>query len=405
MRKEIYAALQIAENEIRFIVSEFHNGRLYILKLENVAHTGIDNQEITDQASIVAAIKKALANIEKNVGIKIARVILLIPSIQLQRMQRTLHSDINDPLGRILKDNIQDLYRQAYNLKPLENYELINANIFRYKVNGFYVTKTPINEKAGRLYAEFDLYYVQRQVVYQLAGIVEQCGLEILDVCVDGLAVGKEANLFDLNSTEYIVSLLVEDHTTMMSLFYGGKLVHTDSLNIQIDQWIRKVANKLDITFELANKIVFSNVDLAAESYDTNPVCIWKHHSKTYSCSQKDVMDLLQDEIRQYFEEIKVACEQIIQSGPTRFVLVGKNAMLVGFDKGLEKYLQAPVTTYVPSTIGARDSKYVALLGAFFHHIDTRVWQSHQKESIDQVVQPVKSSEDTFSKIKSILKG
>ena len=79
MRKEIYATLQVADHEIRILVGELHNGRLYILKVERVPHTSIVNNEIVSQTSIVEAIKKALANIEKNIKIKVTRFLLVVP--------------------------------------------------------------------------------------------------------------------------------------------------------------------------------------------------------------------------------------------------------------------------------------------------------------------------------------
>ena len=64
MRKEIYAALQVASHEIRILVGEHHNHRLHILKVERVAHTGFKNNEIVNPESIIEAIKKAIVNIE-----------------------------------------------------------------------------------------------------------------------------------------------------------------------------------------------------------------------------------------------------------------------------------------------------------------------------------------------------
>lgn len=384
MRKEIYATLQVADHEIRILVGELHNGRLYILKVERVPHTSIVNNEIVSQTSIVEAIKKALANIEKNVKIKVTRVLLVVPSFNLQRINRSLHVDINDPLNRILKDNIEKLYRLALNQKSVENMELINAEIYRYKVNGVHVYKVPLNEKAGRLFAETDLYYVNRNIVYQLASIVEQSGLEILDVCVDQIAVGKEASLYDVNNEEYIVAIQVERQASTLGLFYKGRLIHSEVITVSLEKWIQKIVKMFEIPYEVAVKLMFNNVDLNAKVIHTDPICLWSKDKKNYTCSQQDLMDVVGDDINVFIETIKEACQDIISTNQVRFVLVGEGSMVKGISHRLTKELNCQVDNYLPSTLGARDGSLVAMLGTFYNHIDHRNWQVYKQDSVDE---------------------
>lgn len=385
MRKEIYAALQVANHEIRILVGEHHNNRLHILKVERVAHTGMKNNEIVDSESIIEAIKRAIANIEKNVRIKVSRVLLIVPSVNLQRVKRQLHSDINDPLNRILKENIQQIYQSAYNQRPLENLELVNSLIYQYKVNGVHLKKPPINEKSSRLFAEVDLYYVNRKTVYQLASIVEQSNLEILDVCVDQIGISKEASLYDYNNENYRVIIDIERQATNLGLVYKGRLMHSDVLDIQTQDWVDSITKQLDIPVEVASKLMLNNVDLNNDKPGRDPICLWSKDKKSYTCSQADIMELLTPMIERDISLIKTACEGIIEAGPTDFIVVGEGSMIKGIAARLSKELNSEVISYLPSTLGARDGALVALLGAFYNHIDMREWQ--KQEIVEEVLE------------------
>lgn len=378
MRKEIYAALQVANHEIRILVGEHHNNRLHILKVERVAHAGMLNNEIVDSQSIIEAIKKAILNIEKNVKIKVSRVLLVIPSINLERVKRSIHSDVHDPLNRILRENIIQIYQSAYNQKPVENRELINALIYQYKVNGVYLRKPPINEKSSRLFAEVDLYYVNRKIVYQLASIVEQANLQILDVCVDQIGIAKEASLFDFDKENYIVIINIERQSTTLGLVYKGHLIHSDALDIQMGQWINHISESFEIPHDIAAKLMLNNVDLDNDNPGKDPIVLWSKDKKSYTCSQADIMELLKDDIDESINIIKEACQEILEAGPTEFVVVGEGSMVKGLESRLRKELNNEVKTYLPSTLGARDGALVSLLGTFYNHIDMRQWQKQQ---------------------------
>ncbi|NLL75486.1 MAG: cell division protein FtsA, partial [Erysipelothrix sp.] len=79
MEKQIIAALEIADREVRLLVGQFYNGRLNILKVERVSHLGVVGYTIMSESIIVDAIKKAVENASRNLGVVIESVILMVP--------------------------------------------------------------------------------------------------------------------------------------------------------------------------------------------------------------------------------------------------------------------------------------------------------------------------------------
>ena len=61
-RKQIFAALELADHEVRLVVGEFHETRFNVLRVERIKSSGIVNKKIVDERNIINAIRKAIQN-------------------------------------------------------------------------------------------------------------------------------------------------------------------------------------------------------------------------------------------------------------------------------------------------------------------------------------------------------
>ena len=93
-KKKVYATLEIADQEIRLIVLEIFEGRNNVLRVERVHCSGVQNQKIIDEAAVVKAIQEACKNAQSALGFRIERVLLAIPSINVQRCSQKIHVQI-----------------------------------------------------------------------------------------------------------------------------------------------------------------------------------------------------------------------------------------------------------------------------------------------------------------------
>ena len=153
---------------------------------------------------------------------------------------------------------------------------------------------------------------------------------------------------------------------------------------------------------------MLNNVDLDNDKPGMEPICLWSKDKKSYTCSQADIMELLSPIINRDIGLIREACLGIIEAGPTDFIVVGEGSMIRGIASRLRKELNSEVITYLPNTLGARDGALVALLGAFYNHIDMRQWQMpsvQEEEVVESEVEPVNKPKDIriTNRLKKIL--
>ncbi len=96
-KKRVYAAIEIADQEIRLIVLEIFEARYNVLRTERVACSGVDkNQKIVDESAIVTAIRQAITNAQAALGYRIERVLLVVPSVNVMRSSQKVRVQIED---------------------------------------------------------------------------------------------------------------------------------------------------------------------------------------------------------------------------------------------------------------------------------------------------------------------
>ena len=144
-KKRVYAAIEIADQEIRLIVLEIFEARYNVLRTERVACSGVDkNQKIVDESAIVTAIRQAITNAQAALGYRIERVLLAVPSVNVMRSSQKVRVQIEDGTKNIRLFHIQQGFKNAIQKRLNEDVEFVNANKVTYEVNGTVSQKLPL---------------------------------------------------------------------------------------------------------------------------------------------------------------------------------------------------------------------------------------------------------------------
>lgn len=407
--QQVYAALEIADHEIRLLVGEFHNTRLNILKVEKVSCSGITGVEITDQASVVGSLIKAVNNASANIGARIERVLLLIPSAGLQRYTRRIQVQVSE---RITLTDVQAAIKEALKTELPEHLELINLVVTKFIVNGITSRRMPLNEPCTSMGVDIDLLCADRHLAYSYAEAAEKAGLEILDVSIDSFAVAKEASLLEKSIEQFTILIRAERQTTTLTLFAKGKLVSSEILMSGSDALIGEISDKVDLPLEISERLLHFNCRLDMETYPTTPIYLWSSEGKTHTLTEKELADIIQTPLQSWLDQIKKCCDPILQAGQAQIVLSGEAAEIFGLDAMIKKTVGCECELYVPETFGVRNSSLAAVVGMFYVLKDQQLYRKNYRSGVNMeqfnnmVANKSKepSSEDTLTrKLKGIL--
>lgn len=381
-KKQIFASLEITEEEIRLLVAEYHMSRFNILRSDVQKCTGVKNRRIEKPQAVSAAITKIIRNAEEALSVKIKSVILIIPGVDVKCVRRRVNVATEEGSRKILLSHIRKGLNKATEFDAGEEYAFVNTGSIKYIVGGISSRTMPLDERAEVLTMDVDLLYANKDVVYSYVMCVEKAGVEILDICLDTYAMAEESAVLENSVDKYMVLIDFSKHLTTLSLYYKGNLAGVDSIRLGYDHWANAVRRHFHLTMNECNDIVMENCFLENGQYDDNVSYIWLDRDESKQITKKEVYDVVFDEVRNWVANINEACEPISESGPCKLILTGQGADIVGISS-ITKMINVPSEVYVPTTIGARKSCFTAVLGALYCAKKTLQIQNTKETSVE----------------------
>lgn len=413
MEKQILAVCEIADHKVRLIVGEFFHTSLNILKVEQVATSGFDGRFVVDENAVVESIQRAILNASKNLQASIERVILVIPSLGMQKYSSKLDVPIADENRGITILDVQNAYKKLVSSEIKVDKEVIFVNIARYLVNGVPFRKAPTHEKVAMMQVEADIYVADKALTYQLAACVEKAGCEIMDLVLDSWAIAKETAILETTSKEVTIVVRLDRSATQLNLYYQGKLISVEWLESGFEQWVNALRNYFLLPYDVSSRLLYYNVALNQDEYSTHPVYLWAVNEASKTCSQQQIMDVVFPLMEQWKNQLIRMCEPIIEKRPTKIVITGEGSLIEGLDTYIEDTFEKETKIYVPEIIGARDPSLTVACGAFYAYHDLEAWRKKPYQAInvlefEEMVGTKKAKEPTIElaigkKIKNFL--
>ncbi len=383
--KQVLAALEITDHEIRLLVGEYYNTRVNVLRTEIVPNTGMDGLAIKNRTIVVNAIKEAINNASKALKVKIEKVLLLIPSYRFSKESIRLSKEIDNYNQTVTIEDIQTLIRKGYTHPVGEDQVLINWVPVKYYTNRIAFKKPPIDENCNILEIEMDLLSADKLIAYDYTSAIEQAGIGVVDICLDCYACAKETSLFEKSVENPTILIMVEGQATTLGFIKGGKLEACKLLNEGYSLWEKIVSQRYNVSTSIVDKLIFQNVNLAVQSNDNSPIYLWKKDdNKTLQISEKELQDTIKPALKHWAQEIKDSAIDLMKIKGVNILLCGKGAELDGLDSYLSRCLEIEAKTYYPDTIGAKESYWSGLLGAIYAFVDIYPLYRNKEMSVNQ---------------------
>ncbi|MBQ1304945.1 MAG: hypothetical protein IIY44_00910 [Erysipelotrichales bacterium] len=387
--RQILAALEITDHEVRLLVGEYHDTRVNVLRTEIVPVKAMDGFAIKNPSALSDAIKTAAKNASEALGMEIKRVLVAIPSYRVMKNNIRISMGIDNYERKVKIEDLQALVRKGYTYPMPEDKALINWMPLKYYTNRIAFKRMPLDEPCDLLEVELDLYGADKFTSYDYARAVDAAGLEIVDVCLDIYAAAKEAALFELSVNKPVVVTDVEHERTTLAILHNGRIEATKLLETGYGEWEKAMTKAYPISEETAHKLIFQNADLADHLPDDTPVHLWKSEERTHQITVRDLNNHLKPAIKAWADEIAYTAGELFKVPNLQVVLTGTGAELDGLEDYFRLNYGVAASVYYPDTIGVRKTYWTVALGLIYSFVDTYPLYRNKKMSVD-IVEPVK---------------
>lgn len=367
--RKIYAGIDIGTYSIKFVVGEYFNRKFYVLASHSVDSKGIKKGLIVEPGLVVEAIRDGMKKINDSLGIEIKKVIVNVPdynvrfdhvhgSIDIKEGDLITANDIN----RVIKDSI-------YN-RLVDNYELVTMLPVEYQVDDQLGIRKPIGKNGQKLEIQGIMISTPKKNIYSVLGALENAGLEVVDITINGLSSYFEVHSNQLDQKNGAVINLGHS-TTTISIFEEGKLINNETLQIGGINVEKDLAYIFGISiFEgriIKEKFASSHKRFCQlnEIYEVKNTI-----GEVVKLNQLEVSEVVMSRMVEILNLAKKQIRLLTNLEMDYIILTGGLTEIKSFKNLAYEVFGKDVIVYTVTTLGCRDNKYVNAIGMIKYFVD-----------------------------------
>lgn len=359
MRK-IFTSLDIGSNTIKVVVGEFINSKLNILSAVKVKSRGYVNNYILDKEALINQIKEAISKTEEELNIKIRKVILNIPAYNLDFKLTDGRIDIENDI--VSSNDIVKLLQDVSKNKIESKNELICTLPIIFKVDDE-ETNNPYGKRGNILSVKSIIVSTDKKTIYDLAGIVSECNLDIIDITTTGLVDYYNFKSKELD-TKNIAIINLGSTTTNISIYSKGIFINNkviDDGGFYIDKEIASNYNlKRNETEYLKEKLALAVINNAEEK---ETITLTNKNGEEITINQYELSKIVSEKMDNLVKVIKKNINLLTKKEISYIIITGGLSEIKDINLLINKTFNKNGKIGKINNLGARDNSYSVALG------------------------------------------
>ena len=365
---EIYMSIELSDYSIKAVVGEYFNMKLNVLAAIEKEITF----EVKDVEASSEQLKKVVFEIKDEltalIGYEIKNTILVLPSTSCKKFSDKVRVETSTVDHVAVTEDKAKGIKEIVKKNDVPPNFVVNVVINKMSAFGYgYVSQI---EGLSTRYIELEcsVYTIPQSVAFPILKVIEECGIAVVDVCLDILAIASEAILPSaLKSGAVLVDMgasstniaYFKDNTlkSFHTINQGGKNITNDiSLVTKIDvnkaESFKKKFVDLDVD-HLEDLSIYKYFD---EVENKEVDITQKFISQIALARQEEILSLINDQL----EALDLGVEDIV------YFSGGANK-INNLDHLLKYKLHYPYQILTSKTLGARSSSFIKCIGAILY--------------------------------------
>lgn len=370
--KKIFTSIDIGSDTIRVLVGEYFQDELRVLAVSSVKSKGIKNGIIVDADLALERLKLALDDINNRINLSISKAVITIPSIDVE--YNLVHGNIpitNEESMVTDKDILKVQNSVIKDIAP--NMELVNITPIDFTIydNGSEIETItdPKNKICDRLGIRAMLVSVPKVNVISYVKLVEQAGIEVVDLSLSAISDFEEIRNDDFESNVIGVVNIGKDVTTV-SIFNKGIITNNSIIksgariiddDVSYVYYINKnAARKIKENFGIAHPR-YANKSETYEIKDNN--------DKVISINQYELSEIINKRLVEILNLAKNELKVLTNKQISYIMVLGGITDMPAMNFVIEDVFGKNAGTYNINTLGIRKARFITSSGAIKHFV------------------------------------
>lgn len=370
------SAIEISDTQVRLAVGYEKEGKVNLIHISERPITGlISRGEIVDfqtLSTIIASMKEFKDDTTKE-KISINEVTVVLPSLGLNVYQSTKTTNVVSPFSLIANIDIENVISLILKESLPGDSKIIEIvpDSFITEMGRSFVNP-PINEKSNNITIKAKIHTLPSRVVNDYIRVIEGARLKIRRLCVSSYAIAELAK----NDKEIPQSYILVDigaGVTNLSLIGNCTPFETVSFTTGASDLIKKISLQMNLSYDDAFELLKRyGLDERLLTYKPAIATSIKDGVERQH-DPESLNNLIKDFFNEYFKQFGVAFDTLMKGYPDNvrnlpLVFAGGMTKMFGFETLVKEQFSSNASLHYlePLCLGARDTRFCAVIGAIF---------------------------------------
>ena len=372
--KQVYTSIDIGSDTIKVVTCELYKNKLNLLAASKAKSEGIKRGLIVDPNKVAYSIKKAIYEVETQLGIKVKKVITNIPSYfnefaMVSGEVEIAVDEFGNP-GTVTGNDISKVLQVAVKSKMTSAREIVAILPVDFQIDGVAGIVDPKGYTGSILKVRGIIITVPVKNVYSVLSLLESIGIETVEISLS--SIGDMYALKDKFMNNKVGAIVnIGSETTTVSLYnktlplkssiiqLGGSSVDNDLMYMyKLD---KESAIKIKERFALAHKMN-ANVGDLYECIDIN--------GESIKVNQYEVSEVVQARLEELMGLVKQEIEILTNRELEYIVFTGGISNMHNFNEIIGAFFGTCAIIGNVKIVGLRDNKYSTAIGNMIYFIN-----------------------------------
>ena len=359
---QVYTGIELGTDSIKVVVLEKLHNKFHVLASVHSPSDGISKGQVVDIKKCVSSVRVALKRVNDMLGIKIIKVIAVVPptgcmldiavgSVDVMNSSGITGGDVS----RVLKDSLVG--------KIPEDSELVTAIPINFTVDEEENIKDPKGMRGAILETRVVIATLLKEPLYRFLEVLKLSGLETLDI-----AFTSTGDYYAVRSSrlqkEVGAIINIGEEITNVSIFNKGIQIKNATIPIGSHNVDRDISYIFKIK-EADSRRLKEQFAVSMQSYaDSNDMVEVPVGNDKKEISQVGISKVVEARLEEILNLAKKEIKNLTNREIRYIIVTGGLSELAGFQYLVESVfgLQAKVCNI--STMGLRHNRYSSVIGA-----------------------------------------
>lgn len=359
---QVYTGIELGTDSIKVVVLEKLHNKFHVLASVHSPSDGISKRQVVDIKKCVSSVRVALKRVNDMLGIKIIKVIAVVPptgcmldiavgSVDVMNSSGITGGDVS----RVLKDSLVG--------KIPEDSELVTAIPINFTVDEEENIKDPKGMRGAILETRVVIATLPKEPLYRFLEVLKLSGLETLDI-----AFTSTGDYYAVRSSrlqkEVGAIINIGEEITNVSIFNKGIQIKNATIPIGSHNVDRDISYIFKIK-EADSRRLKEQFAVSMQSYaDSNDMVEVPVGNDKKEISQVGISKVVEARLEEILNLAKKEIKNLTNREIRYIIVTGGLSELAGFQYLVESVfgLQAKVCNI--STMGLRHNRYSSVIGA-----------------------------------------